>query len=309
MAASPDLLPGGPKGSISEVNPVESDPEIERQLAEAIDPWLQHMRWRKDYTEWRERRIHQELEQDNNLRDVRAALGGQFVGKRLLDLGSGMGGLAVAMMLELGPLGLQIDGLDYNPDYCRIARLRARRYGLTLPIIVAAGEHLPYGDAEFDAVVCMDVLEHVADAPAVLAEIFRVLKPGGVTLTTVPNRHAFRDPHYHLPLINWLPRPLAERVLQHAGRSKEGGPLRDRQGLSELNTYSWGAFRRLASQAGFDVRDQVLHRLMRGEVRQLGGWRRRALNLAMRSGLVPPAYRLYRYGWQGTYQIMLRKPL
>ncbi|MDQ6694824.1 MAG: class I SAM-dependent methyltransferase [Chloroflexota bacterium] len=307
MSAAPDLHPREEAGP-GERGP-GTDSDIERRLAEAIDPWLQHMRWRKDFSAWRDRRIHQEQDQGNNLRDVRSALGGRFADKKLLDLGAGMGGLTVAMMREFIPLGLRIEAIDYNSDYCRIARLRALRYGLNMPIVEAAGEHLPYGNAEFDAVVCLDVLEHVADAEAVLNEIYRVLKPGGVALTTVPNRHAFRDPHYHLPLINWLPRSIGEIVLRRMGRSKEGGPLQDRQGLSDLNTYSWGAFRRLASGVGFAVRDQVLHRITRGEVRQLRGWRRRVLNLAMQSGIVPPVYRVYRYGWEGTYQIMLRKPL
>ena len=283
-------------------------PDLERQLAAAIEPWLAHMTWRKDFAAWRERRIWQELHQGDTLRDVRRALGSRVAGKALLDLGAGMGGLSVALLRELGAEGLRLQALDYNPDYCRIARLRADRYSLSLPIVVGAGERLPYPAACFDVVVCMDVLEHVADAPTVLGEIHRVLKPGGLALTTVPNRHAFRDPHYHLPLINWLPRSLAERVVRVAGRSKHGGPLHDRQQLSELNTYSWGGFRRVAQGAGFHVRDQVQRRIRSGEIRQLRGWRLRVLEVLSKIGLNSLIYRAYRYGWQGTYQIMLLKP-
>ncbi len=198
--------------------------------------------------------------------------------------------------------------MDYNPDYCRIARLRALRHGLTLPIVVAAGEELPYPANSFECIVCMDVLEHVVDPYRVLSEVFRVLVPGGVVLTTVPNRHAFRDAHYHLPLINWLPRPLAERIIERAGRSKQGSLLHDRQGLSELHTYSWGGFRKLARSVGFRVTDQVRQRIMNGEIRQLTGWRLKVLQALVRSGLASPLYSAYRYGWQGTYQIRLVKP-
>ena len=283
-------------------------PELEAQIAAAIEPWLEHMRWRKDFDQWRKRRIWQELYQTDNVEDVRRALGGQVQGRVVLDLGAGMGGLAVALMRELGPLGLRLHAMDYNPHYCRIARLRARRYALDLPVVVGVGEQLPYPSASFDLVVCLDVLEHVADPALVLAEIHRVLRPGGVALVTVPNRHAFRDPHYHLPLINWLPRPLAELVVSLTGRSKHHSPLHDRQGLSELNTYTWGAFKRLAGQAGFAVRDQVYRRIIQGEIRQLGGWRRRLLDVLRRTHLTGPLYRVYRFGWQGTYQIMLIKP-
>lgn len=266
------------------------------------------MKWRKDFASWRERRIWQERHQADNLKDIRRALGGLTEGKVLLDLGAGMGGLSVAIMRELGPHSARIQSMDYNPDYCRIARLRAQRYGLQLPIVVAEGEHLPYSATSFDLVLCMDVLEHVADANSVLAEIYRVLKPGGIALTTVPNRHAFRDPHYHLPLINWLPRSWAERIVKRAGRSKKDGPLQDRQGLSELNTYSWAEFKQLAGLLDFKVRDQVYHRITRGEIRQLRGWKLQVLTILRELGLFYPIYRLYRFGWQGTYQIMLVRP-
>ena len=290
-------------------NPLsDSDASLEARLSTAIEPWLAHMRWRADFEVWREKRIWQERHQEANLRDIRAALGGHFSGKAMLDLGAGMGGLSVTAMREFGPKGLQLYAIDYNPDYCRITRLRAERYGLALPITVAAGEHLPFPNNAFDLVACLDVLEHVASAEMVLAEIHRVLKPGGVALATVPNRRAFRDPHYHLPLINWLPRPLAAWTIRRMGRSKSGGPLQDRQEHADLNTYTWGEFVRLARRKGFNVRDQVYARLNSGKIRQLTGLRRALLVTLLKSGIATPLYRAWRYGWQGTYQIMLRKP-
>src|SRR5207302_3486746 len=143
--------------------------------------------------------------QEANLLEVKAAIGHKISVKSLLDLGAGMGGLSVAVMLEFASEGLELYAMDYNPDYCNIARLRARRYGLQLPIVVAAGENLPYPDVSFEVVACLDVLEHVGDVETVLMEVYRVLKPGGIVLTTVPNRRAFRDPRYRLPFINWLP--------------------------------------------------------------------------------------------------------
>jgi len=288
--------------------PRPASAELEERIVAAIEPWLVHMAWRKDFAEWRERRIWQELYQAENVGEVQKALGGSISGKNVLDLGAGMGGLSVALMRELGPEGVGLQALDYNPDYCRIARLRAERYNLQLPIVVGAGEQLPYPDCTFHLVICNDVLEHVADALAVLKEMYRVLAPGGVALTTVPNRHAFRDPHYHLPVINWLPRPIAERIVRIAGRSKKGGPLHDRQELSELNTYSWRSFQELAESIGFKVRDQVYARIKSGEIRRLRGLRRRGLGIVGKTGLLSPVYRAYRYGWQGTYQIMLQKP-
>ncbi|MGI8588391.1 MAG: methyltransferase domain-containing protein [Chloroflexia bacterium] len=282
---------------------MESD--LEAEIAAAIEPWLAHMRWRKDFASWRRRRIRQEDYQEANVAALLSVVGTGFGGKRLLDLGSGMGGLSVALARE----GAQVVALDYNTAYCAIARLRARRYGLTLPLVVGAGEHLPFPADSFDAVINLDVLEHVADPSRVVSEIARVLRPGGRCLTSAPNRFAFRDAHYHLPGINWLPRRFAEAVIRRTGRSKEAGSLlTDRQALSALNTYTWGGFAVLARRNGLRAVDEVEERLRHGEIRQLTGLRRAVLRLVRRLGLLVPLYCAYRFGWQGTFQARFEKP-
>jgi ubiquinone/menaquinone biosynthesis C-methylase UbiE len=283
---------------------MSTDPELEAQIVAAIEPWLAHMRWRKDFAAWRRRRLYQEDYQAERVVEVRQALGGSFTGQRVLDLGSGMGGGLVALRRA----GLDVVGLDYNPAYCRIAQLRGQRYGLRLPLAVGAGEALPFAEGSFDAVICLDVLEHVQQPERVLAEMHRVLRPGGVVLTTVPNRFAFRDPHYHLPGINWLPRPLAERLIPLFGHSKtEGSQLTDRQALSDLHTYTWNGFAALAGAHGFRAVDAVEDRLAHGEIRRLRGPRRRLLTAVRAAGLLHPIYAVYRFGWAGTYQIRLVK--
>jgi SAM-dependent methyltransferase len=293
------------KQQTSGQTPAASDPALEAEIAAAVDPWLAHMRWRKDFAVWRKRRLYQEDYQAANVATVRAAVRGQFGGKRLLDLGSGMGGLAVALARQ----GADIVGMDYNPAYCRIARLRARRHGVHLPLLVGAGEQLPLPDTAFDVVINLDVLEHVADPERVVSEIARVLKPGGACLTSAPNRFAFRDAHYHLPGINWLPRPWAEAIIRRSGHSnEEGSLLTDRQALSALNTYTWAGFAALARRHGLHAVDAVEERLRRGEIRQLTGVRRTLLDVVRRLGLLGPIYRVYRFGWQGTFQARLEKP-
>ena len=56
----------------------------------------------------------------------------------------------------------------------------------TLPTVdvVGVAEHLPFGSGQYDVVLCTQVLEHVDSPPAVISEISRVLKPGGVVLLT-----------------------------------------------------------------------------------------------------------------------------
>ena len=53
--------------------------------------------------------------------------------------------------------------------------------------VIVAGDPLPYPDAHFDGLVSMDVIEHVPDPAAWLAEAFRVVRPGGRVFLTTPN--------------------------------------------------------------------------------------------------------------------------
>jgi ubiquinone/menaquinone biosynthesis C-methylase UbiE len=275
------------------------------ELTAHIEPWLAHMRWRPGFAAWREKRIHQEQHQGEALHLLQQGLAlaaqNSLEGLPLLDVGCGMGGFAVAAALQ----GAQVAALDYNPAYAAITRLRAARYGLALPVGVAAGEALPLPAAGFAAATCWDVLEHVQSPDALLAEFGRVLQPGGVLLLTAINRLSFRDPHYHLPLLNWLPRWLAELVIMLAGRRK-GGAFQDRQRLSEMHYFTWGALRRLAARHGFRLYDLDAQRVARGEVgtRRRG---RRVVRILARSRLALPLYYVYRTLWQSTWRVALVK--
>ena len=257
------------------------------------------MTWRPDFERWREGRIWQERQQDERLRLI-ARYGGALPGRRILDLGSGMGGTSVA----LGLAGAAPLAFEYNRAYCDIIRLRAGRYDLGLPVVNGAGEQLPFGDASFDLVIAWDVVEHVQDPELLLAELARVLRPGGRVLLTVINRFAFRDPHYHLPLLNWLPRPLAEAIIERRGRSKSGADFSDRQRLSEMHYYTMAGFRRLAARYGFRVGDIREDRVRRSEG-SAGGLKGRARDLLRRLGLARVAYIAYRTLFQGTYELLL----
>ena len=52
--------------------------------------------------------------------------------------------------------------------------------------VVGRGEQIPFAEAQFDLVICTQVLEYIPEPAAVIAEIYRVLKPGGVLLLSVP---------------------------------------------------------------------------------------------------------------------------
>jgi SAM-dependent methyltransferase len=69
-------------------------------------------------------------------------------------------------------------------------------------------------DASVDIVVCAQVYEHTADAPALVREVWRVLRTGGVCFFSGPNRLAIVEEHYWLPFLSWLPQRLADRYMR-----------------------------------------------------------------------------------------------
>ncbi len=276
--------------------------QIEAALAALIDPWLEHMRWRADLAEWRERRIHQERYQGEKVARVHDCLGPP-AGRHILDLGAGMGGFAVALARE----GARAVALEFNAAYCRIIRLRGRRYDLDMPVARGMGEALPFPEGTFDLVCAWDVLEHVQEPRALLREAHRVLRPDGAFLLTVINRRAFRDPHYHLPLLNWLPRPWAEAWIRRAHRGKAGAALADRQALSEMHYFTFPAFRRLAEQAGFGVEDLTEKRLRQGTLHSRRPARRLLRRFLRLLRLELPAYRLARALYLSFFEVSLWK--
>ncbi|CTQ48941.1 bifunctional 2-polyprenyl-6-hydroxyphenol methylase/3-demethylubiquinol 3-O-methyltransferase UbiG [Jannaschia donghaensis] len=106
-------------------------------------------------------------------------------GKQVLDIGCAGGFLAEA----LDDRGAQVTGIDPAKGAIAAARAHAEQGGRDIRYDTGVGEHLPYDDAAFDAVACVDVLEHVSDLDQVLAEVARVLKPGGIFCFDTINRN------------------------------------------------------------------------------------------------------------------------
>ncbi|ETX14571.1 3-demethylubiquinone-9 3-methyltransferase [Roseivivax halodurans JCM 10272] len=106
-------------------------------------------------------------------------------GKRVLDLGCAGGFMAE----PLARRGAIVTGLDPATAAIDAARSHAAQEDLEITYEVGAGEDMPYADASFDAVVCVDVLEHVRDRARVLSETARILRQGGLFLFDTINRN------------------------------------------------------------------------------------------------------------------------
>lgn len=84
--------------------------------------------------------------------------------------------------------GCRVSGVDGAGDSVTRAAERAVAEGLDIDYRVGAPEHLPFDDGRFDVVLCVEVLEHTSDLRKALAEMARVLRPGGYFLFDSINR-------------------------------------------------------------------------------------------------------------------------
>jgi ubiquinone/menaquinone biosynthesis C-methylase UbiE len=93
----------------------------------------------------------------------------------VLEVGFGPGKLH----LELARRSSRCTGLDYSPDMCRFARRRVLEAGLEANITRGTAHSLPFADESFDCVVSTFALSGLSEPDTIMAELARVLRPGG----------------------------------------------------------------------------------------------------------------------------------
>ncbi len=116
-------------------------------------------------------------------RDLRAER--PFAGLRILDIGCG-GGLLSEPMARLGA---EVVGADAAERNIPVARLHAEQSGLDIDYRHTTAEAMAAAGEKFDAVLNMEVVEHVSDPLAYLTACRRLLKPGGVMVCSTLNRN------------------------------------------------------------------------------------------------------------------------
>jgi len=110
----------------------------------------------------------------------RVIVGLKMAGKAGVDLGCGAGGITLHVAQGLG-LGTMV-GFDVEAPVIAAARAKAAAAGMDHRVSFVQGPPgpLPFADASFDLAFSKDALIHVPDKEALFAEIFRILRPGGI---------------------------------------------------------------------------------------------------------------------------------
>ena len=159
----------------------------------------------------------------------------------VIEIGSGTGGLAVALA-RLGEY--RVTGIEPETSGVKASCLRAEKYPDTKTTFLQGyGEKIPLPDKAFDLVYTQSVLEHVADVPRVMAEAYRVLRPGGVIYIETPNYLWPTEQHYKIFFPPLLPKPLARFYLKMRNKNPDG--------IDTINYVTPINIRRHLKQSGF----------------------------------------------------------
>jgi 2-polyprenyl-3-methyl-5-hydroxy-6-metoxy-1,4-benzoquinol methylase len=183
---------------------------------------------------------------------------GSLQGKKILDIGSGLG----SFLITCSRRGYSAVGIELNPEKIEKSHTNARQAGVSIHVQQGVGEKMPFEDRSFDFINASELLEHVQNPREVLAEIHRLLRPSGFAYMSVHNRFGFKDQHFRIPFINWMPRSLAERILTLF--NMHGREYHYRSGLqriTEMHYFTFRGFKRIAREANLSVLDIRIEKL------------------------------------------------
>jgi len=110
----------------------------------------------------------------------------QFAGKRLLEVGCGMG----TDLLQFARGGALCTGVDLTPRSVEVSSLHFGLYDMRADFVLGDGERLPFADSSFDVVYSNGVLHHTPDTIGAVRELHRVLRPEGLARVMLYHRNS-----------------------------------------------------------------------------------------------------------------------
>jgi demethylmenaquinone methyltransferase/2-methoxy-6-polyprenyl-1,4-benzoquinol methylase len=164
-------------------------------------------------------------------------LAGVRAGHRVLDIAGGSGDLARAFARRAGPAG-EVWLTDINRAMLAVGRDRLLDEGVILPVAQCDAERLPFPDGHFDCATVAFGLRNMTHKDRALAEMRRVLRPGGRLLVLEFSKvwKALERPYdwYSFKVLPWLGRRVAgdETAYRYLAESIRMHP--DQEGLREL---------------------------------------------------------------------------
>lgn len=113
----------------------------------------------------------------------------------------------------------QVVGFDINGELVKEAGRSEKPEEISL--LIADGGQAPFPDESFDVIVCAQIYEHTVNQQSLAAEIWRLLRKGGICFFSGPNKLILVEEHYWLPFLSWLPQPLANAYMRLFKKGEE----------------------------------------------------------------------------------------
>ena len=165
-----------------------------------------------------------------------------------LDVGCGNGAQTVLYAKHFDRwMGIDVESGRLDEFRRELVRGQYEAAAKPHDILEYDGDRIPLGDGEVDCLTCIEVIEHTRSDARTIGELFRVLKPGGTAIITVPNKWWIFETHganlpllpwNRVPFFSWLPRPIHER-------------------FAKARIYRKGQIERLIREAGFQIQKSL----------------------------------------------------
>lgn len=146
--------------------------------------------------------------------------------------------------------GHRVTGIDISDAFITAARARAAAEGNAAHYEVGSATALPLETASQDVCLVPELLEHVENWQAVVAEATRVLRPGGLLYISTSNRLCPVQHEFDLPLYSWYP-PRLKRYYEHLARTTRP-EIANYATFPAVNWFSFYDMRRYLGDHGFD---------------------------------------------------------
>lgn len=150
--------------------------------------------------------------------------------------------------------GHTVHGVDINAELVELGQARAREEGLDIHLVTGSATALPWPDASMDVCLCPELLEHVAAWEDCVAEIERVLRPGGIVYLSTTNWLCPRQQEFDLPVYSWYPAPLKRRYERLAVTTRP--ELVNHAKYPAVNWFSYYGLRAYLAARGFRCLDR-----------------------------------------------------
>jgi ubiquinone/menaquinone biosynthesis C-methylase UbiE len=158
---------------------------------------------------------------------------------KLLDVPAGEGALAV----RLRDMGFEVSCCDLYPQIFKVEDLEIKGGNMD--------RELPYGDDEFDHIVCVEGLEHIENPANAIREFARIVKPGGQMIISVPNIMNIEE------RLKWLFSGYTSHFKPLSAQALRDHKHHEMEGLDEIalhiNPIGYAEVRYLLEKSGFEL--------------------------------------------------------